>query len=325
MSIPSRSAAAVPAPAPESHLLSVNYLREYRAELRKVADELRSIATPEARKADILYDAILGWQSQRTDCREAQDEINRICALPATRELQSAHPPTTAIGSFGHLVVIAANPHYHEDRNKNEIRYRVTQGKSKEWCRDFFTEAKPLTKDLAWWNSVVEFAHMALAGPECERPADLWEWAARGFVGAVDLVPFHSSADGVTQLIDCKPSKKSRAESPDAASIRDELRETAMETLKMVLAFRPRVLIIASKAGCTLASKLFDRRDAEDFWCDVHTDWVKYQYKIRHLRPAPGDRTHVFTMPSQLFSAQAGRGKLQPVLAQEIHERNSRE
>jgi hypothetical protein len=308
----------------ENRLLSVKYLRDYRAELTKVANKLGSKVNQEERKANILYDAILHWQSKRTDCRDAQDEINQVCSLSGTRELKSDHPPTTAIGSFGNLVVIAANPHYHEGRNEKEITYREVQGKNMEWCRDFFTTAKEHTKDLTWWISVVKFAHIALEGRKCKQPEDLWDWASREFVGAVDLVPFHSSADGVTKLIECKPSNKSREKNPDAACIRDELRETAIETLKMVLAFKPRVLIVASKPGFNIASKIFDRKYAEDFWCTSDADWVRYQYKIRHFRPAgraSGARTHVFAMPSQLFSAQAGRGKLQPELAAKIYER----
>jgi hypothetical protein len=264
-----------------------------------------------------LFDLLLDWQTSdlnRERAMEAQDEINAtfFCEEDSPRRLVSNHPLTTAVGGLQGLVVIAANPGYDVERNQEEMQFRATAEGNRDFCQSFFGAAAELTQQISWWRAVAKFAFAAMTGEETNRLGDLWQWAhATGCLGSVDLVPFHSASDGITGLIQ-SPNPM------DNIDVRLALRNTARQTLNMVLRLQPQAVVIASSAGTRIIEEILAGMAYQDHLCPVGNDWGDmFQYKVRHY---VSNETHIFLRPGQLFSKKAGLGGLQGVLATKIYE-----
>jgi hypothetical protein len=281
----------------------IEYLTDYRTQLREL------VKTP----AD-LFEPLIYWQLRTAMvASQAQAALNAMF-FPTPHNpsrLIGHHPLTTAVGGLEGIVVIAANPGYSADGNVEELAFRATPGGNIDFCRSFFDAAADITKNIQWWRSVVKFAHKAATGEEVDDVNQLWAWANdSGLVGSVDLIPFHSSNDGITGLIESSQPQHDR-------EMRDALRLTASEALKMVLRLRPKVVIIVSDAGRHLADEILGG-EYEEFTCTVTNQWGdQFQYKIRHIE---SNGTHIVMRPGQLFSRQAGMGALQNSFAEKIFE-----
>jgi hypothetical protein len=161
------------------------------------------------------------------------------------------------------------------------------------------------------------FSHAALKGGEPLAKDDIWAWAAKNHsVGAVDLVPFHSQNDGVTRLIVKQPVRNNFKGNLERA-----LRNAGKSAFRMVLRLRPRVVFIASAAGTQIAEEVvrdITTKESRDLRCSKETSvWGHVlSYQLRWHRVG---KTHVITMPLQLFSGQKGPiRKLQTPIALEI-------
>jgi hypothetical protein len=214
--------------------------------LRAYCDTLTSINDPGAAAA-----VLPAWQV------ETLPQWQAVCAdLNASLGLQGdtqllAHIPTTYVGSLAGLVVVAANPGWNSRRNRLEHEgRRVSVEHNRAFVRDFFWHYPQVTSGTSgWWTRVLRLkgqargdaAAMGLPGHELWRHVHISRWA----VGGLDLVPFHSARDGVTPVM-------MRAESEPAQL----LREVALQTLRMCLRLKPRLLLIASKSGAELFASL---------------------------------------------------------------------
>ena len=148
----------------------------------------------------------------------------------------------------------------------------------------------------------------------------LWTWAHDSKkIGVVDLVPFHSRSDGITGLIIPGPNDNKLEKGKKAMKL--ALHAAALETFRMVLRLRPQVVVVASKAGAVIADEILRKPNSgfgqcEDVICTIteDSDWKHaHQYHLHHFvsRYDPGQSaTHVLTIPNQLFSNQAGLGKV---------------
>ena len=192
------------------------------------------------------------------------------------------------------------------------MAFRATSKGNRAFCEGFFTAAaSTLSQGLGWWQDVVRFAFRAMTGRAADgRTLDeLWRWATtERAVAAVDLVPFHSAKDGITRLIEAKPARNG-----PRAELRSALRHSAQEAFKMVLHLGPKVVLVASRAGTRIVEDVMEEKAIHpaDLWCEVNTlGWGhQFRYKLHHfLHEGGGRRTHVLTMPTQLFSRQAAHG-----------------
>lgn len=249
--------------------------------------------------------------------------------------LRHDHLPTTAVGSFKGVVLVAANPHYSAKRNALEIAFREqSEQNNRQFCERFFTVWAEHLLGVKWWCNAIEFAYQVMVGESDDPDVHaLIDWAARDkLVGGVDLVPFHSTADQITHGLRTQPKAGARGE-----ALRIALRGAALETLRMtVLRLQPRVVLVASRSGAFLASQLGRQLVNENLAVAepnlkcVFDDtialskvlaWPRHQtHELHHFRVdhTSGRSTLLLTLPAQLFSMQAGLSAMRPVLAKTI-------
>ncbi|QRF63263.1 hypothetical protein [Variovorax paradoxus] len=208
-----------------------------------------------------LWNDLLDWQYQEHTSsatagelptgRHVQRKISEVLLAPVRNEgrLRDEHLPTTATGGFRGLVVLCANPHFNEARNALELELRHSQEANRDFCMAPFTKHLAYFQGSNWWRSVVRFAHTCLAQPT--PPTDVWQWACDGHVGAVDLVPFHSSEDRITGLLQSAPRLLD-----DRGRLRAALAAAAESTVRMVVRLQPKVILAASRTGAVLATHL---------------------------------------------------------------------
>jgi hypothetical protein len=301
---------------------AIGYLRDYSAQLEKVDSEAA------------LYEGLPDWQFQNLDRGSAlQDDINKLLfAKPGADllRLRSENPPTTAIGSLRNIVILAANPGFGEG-NSGEIALRQDPHGNRSFCSDFFTRHGDHSRNIDWWKRVVAFAFEASTGqcpkffrsatddrtPSEQRYSALWAWAGEGNVGAVDLIPFHSAKDGLThRLVGPLGRKGARSDLLDA------LANAAVATIDMVLRLGPRLVVVGSPAGATLAGRAARGLGWErvaDIRCEIQEkgDWPHaHSYVLHHWK---GPRTSLLTVDGQLFSAQGGLAGLRKALPKVIY------
>ncbi len=271
---------------------AIEYLEAYSRELDSVHTVHR------------LYGHILNWQRDQNALGvEAQKEINHTFfrnPKGVTLRLRHENPPTTSVGGFNGIVAIAANPGYDETANAHEIAFREAPEGNRNFCESFFGEAGHLTKKMRWWKPMAHFCRAALLG-EGDGPLALdalWSWAAAsGCIGSVDLVPFHSQGDGVTRLIETKPSLHT-----DSANLKRALRNAGKSTFQMVLRLQPRVVFVASAAGAQIAEEVLSEDPAVESHNLLRSTQLsvwghQLSYQLRRHRVG---NTHIITMPLQL-------------------------
>lgn len=308
------------------------YLQEYAAKLDAVGS------------VDDLWTKVLPWQHdehfqhpkrgqhvQRFISRELQkmphdDEAGRPENFKR-QWLRYDHLPTTAVGGFNGLVVVAANPGYSQKSNDKEMGWRKDHDGNVEFCRDLFSKHAMHVSGIAWWMRVARFAFTAMTGEDAverKQPySRLLQWAQQGHVGAVDLIPFHSQSDELTGLV--------RSGRNDAG-LAGSLYQVSRSTLAMVMRLRPKVVLVTSRSGAYMAELLAadlqmeDRGDLQvDFDHVVDVDGMKWPrshswtLKRHQLDPTEGTQTLLYTMPGQLFSTRAMLQEMQLPLAKLIN------
>ena len=269
----------------------MSYLLDYIKQLKNVEAE-----------ADI-YGPVLDWQ-----LKQLNQGVQANCVAQLNQDLgflpgspyllQPAHIPTTAIGSLRGLVVISANPAYDAELNRLEHDARVA-GDNAAFCRYIFrTYPALLRRTIRYWTQVMGVWRLAFLPmqPHLENGHARWirahneDWA----IGGVDLIPFHSSKDGVTPRL-----------GPNG---HEQLREVALETLRMVCRLpaevrdgdhmRGRLVLVASNLGNQLVNRLAANKEV------VKIPWANATYGMTAYRGANDNL--IISVPYQIFSRQPG-------------------
>jgi hypothetical protein len=259
------------------------YLQRYCDKLASINDAVAADAVLPAWQVETLPQ----WQAVCTDLNASLGLEGDTALLP--------HIPTSYVGSLAGLVVAAANPGWSARRNRLEHDgRRISVERNRAFVRDFFWHYPHVTGGTSgWWTRVLRLngqarrdaLGMQLRGRELWRHAHTSRWA----VGGLDLVPFHSVRDGITPLL-------MRAET-DAAQL---LREVALQSLRMCLRLKPRLLLIASKSGAELFDSLkggLGTLQHQQFTAKRSSLWFDAD-----LYRAAG--TRILVLPRQVFSGR---------------------
>lgn len=287
---------------------------------QKYAEFLRGL-----KRSERIHKEISEWQNKnRSECERYQIALNSDYKLKDDGELIATHPPTTAVGSFNGVVVIAANPAYNEEQNSIECKLRSERGDS-YFFENFFSSDEEIfnyTSKIEWWKRVTKLSYVALNGIKDlpDKTHALWNWAHRErLVGSVDLLPFHSKKDLLTDKI-IKNRDQSAGSPLDIASASMEF---------VINEMKPRLVIVSSATGASIARRILpteNRRTVQlmcnreislkgEIWLDTHSyqpDW----YRIPHHT---GFVTHILVFPFQIFSKMTGNSPFLLSLAQEIN------
>ena len=266
---------------------TIDYLDRYIQELDRV------------QKEEDVYSRLSDWHvATRQDLAAAVEDINRSLRLKDKYLLQ-AHIATTAIGKLsGGIVVVSANPGFSAGPNALEDAYRCrgTQ-ENRAFCEHFFSEyPRECGAYSPYWRMVMRL-HEFYAG---EAPAPdtraLWEqMAASPAIGGIDLLPFHSTKDGITRFL-----MGPRAD--------PHLRRVAVAALAMAIRLSPKALLITSRPGQSLIASLLANRDPHGPQFEVRAlapdpAWPAPWHLIQAWDVAlPGGKTKIVSFPYQVFS-----------------------
>ena len=263
-----------------------------------VEDYLGLLAT--ARTEDHVLNALPDWQYAHFG-----EQVPLITGLNADlgfqpddpRYLQANHLPTTAVGRLNGLVVVSANPGYDPERNACESDYRGQSAeRNRSFCADFFhSYPEGVGSTSRYWTWVLGLWKAAFLGENDvgynARGRDLWKvaHAARWPVGGIDLIPFHSSRDGITsQLHKLEDSR---------------WLEVARSTLRMVCALegaverrsgpKHRLVLVTSARGHELTEELAQIQK----WTEIGHRFFERELRALAWEPAP--TTRVLSLPYQ--------------------------
>lgn len=282
---------------------TTNYLALY-------VDQLNMVPQPH-----LVHGQLSDWHFMtRPDLDLAVTDLNASLGLAGPYALQP-HIATTAAGRLdGRFVIVSANPGFSdrplvrnpERRSKNAMENgwrSADREQNTGFCRHFFgTYRQVCGGSSPYWTRVMRFLQVyngtvglspAASGPE------LWDRAATDDeLGGVDLLPFHSTSDGVTPYL----------YGPRAVR---ELREVALATLAMALRHRPEFLLVTSYPGQILICDLMDElvKRPHGSHPPGATDIVPCPVSAGHglwdrIRAwtVNGGATTVVTFPYQIFS-----------------------
>ena len=302
---------------------SIEYLNTYAKLLR------------ETRTAEQLYGNVLAWQFAQHASPSVglvapgvhvQRTISeRYLKMPPGHVgphdrawLRHDHLPTTAVGGFNGLLVVAAMPSWSEKLNPEEMRRRgANPNANRAFCERLFADHADHAAKLTWWMRVARFAYRVMEHGDLPNDVDLLKWATKGMVGNVDLMPFHCQDDKLTGYF----GDGQRLQETEPLLV--ALYASAVETLRMAARLRPKAILVASRSGAYLASELACALGAErtddlvvEFddtvtIADKQWPWFQRVHLHRFILPNDGGgTTTMYTLAGQLFSTQANLTKM---------------
>jgi hypothetical protein len=266
---------------------TIDYLDSY-------VQQLDLVRTP----ADV-YGRLSDWHvDTRQALAAAVEDINASLHLAGPYALQT-HMATTAIGRLdGEIVVVSANPGFSAGPNALEDAYRG-QGaaQNRAFSEGFFSEYPRVCATYSpYWRMVMRlYEHYAGEAAAPDTPA-LWaRMADRPQIGGIDLLPFHSTKDGITPFL----------MGPGADP---HLRRVALATLAMAIRLSPGVLLVTSRPGQTLIASLFAQQDPDQPHVQARVlapdaAWPAPYHLIQAWEATvPGGATRIVSFPYQVFS-----------------------
>ncbi|WP_374595200.1 hypothetical protein [Aquabacterium sp.] len=266
-----------------------------------------------------IYGRLSNWQYQAfrdgSQC-DALARLNEAFGFKADNPfvLQPNHLPTTAVGRLDGLVIVSANPGFRPTANKVEHCVREKSPVSNaDFCRNIFDVYPKHIGTIRYWTYALRMWAMHFtAHRQHLRSRHLWSSAhdEQWEIGGIDLLPFHSSRDGITPLL-FTPSG-------------EILKRVAKQTLAMVCSMPQcadparrmyrRVVLVSSKAGARLVNELRDEKVLQmRSQCFGPPDW-----KMQLLEGRAGST--VISLPYQVFSRGTPPGYSRQILAQYIGE-----
>lgn len=312
---------------------SIRYLNSYTQVLKKTN-------TP-----DQLYGDVLAWQfaqhfpptlgSEALGVHVQRTISEQYLKMPAGHVgahdrawLRHDHLPTTAIGGFNGLLVVAAMPSWNEKLNAEEMKHRsASPNANRAFCERLFAEYPDHAARLTWWKRLVRFAYRVMDDGEPPKDTDLIAWAANGMVGNVDLIPFHCQDDKLTRHV------LNGQRLQETGTLLGAMHAMAAETLRMAARLRPKAILVVSRSGAYLASELaaaIGATRSDDLVVEFDDSvvlgekkwpWLQTVHLHRFVFPLEqGGAPTMYTFAGQLFSTQANLTKLHAPLARAIRE-----
>lgn len=253
------------------------------------------------RRASQAYDELADWLLDNVYRIQAVvDDLNNSLALQDHKRFRF-HIPTFAVGDLSGLVVVSANPGFNATANEREHAFRMAgHQQNQSFGRNFFTTFLDEVGKNCWWTRVLGFSHrLQMRTPDDALPltsALRWAWASErpelpssGYAGVanVDLIPFHSTADGFGCM---------RGE----AAAHSLLRSIAIETLKTVIRLEPspRLVLVASKGGSELLRLHYEELGLQRMELGNDTPFKSHLNLYRHLE----NGSSLVTFNRQLFA-----------------------
>lgn len=230
------------------------------------------------------------WERQG-DVRMTVNAINATLHLKGEYALK-ADLPCLSVGGTSGLLVLSANPGWHEVYNHFEDEHSRKSAENYCTLMASFFEQHPqvIGRRIRWWSKPLAFVRLLPAWQErfgeAKTAAERWAKAhSTGLVGGWELFPFHSQSDSFTRL----PLK------PQCPAW---LAACMKESLFAALRLSPEVLFVASKAGCDLIRSLVDPKLK---WESCLISPGKSAMRLFYLRASA--TTEIVAIPYQMFSA----------------------
>ncbi len=276
---------------------TIDYLNAYIGELNAIADQ------------DQVYSTLSHWHlATRQQLTQAIGDLNTFLGLSNNQVLRS-HVATTAVGQLrGDVVVISANPGYSPTVNLIEDGYRSHSDENNAtFCRNFFHEY-PLRCGTRsrYWTAVMRLLEAYREEPRLEATSELWARTSQAdALGGLDLLPFHSTSDGITPHL-------------FGTLMQPLLREVASASLAMAIRLSPKFILVASRPGHQLMSDLLTQGDGRGPLGPIDIATVPLPAALAADLPyaliqawevsaIAGSTTTVVSIPYQIFSGRLNR------------------
>ena len=286
-------------------IAAMRYLEKYKTELEGVCVD------------NDIYTGPVNWQYRAFydgSQKEALDYLNSSFSFDncSPYRLRDDHLPTIAVGRLDGLLIVSANPGFKPGANEKEHRIRASRADiNVDFCRYIFDQYPRHIGTVRYWTYALRMWAMHFAKQHQHlRSQELWKKAheEQWEIGGIDLLPFHSSRDGVTRLM--------------FQTERAMLKQVAKQTLKTVCSMpvsksttnylRRRVVLVSSKAGARLVEELREEK-ALKLQCKK---FGPPEWKMQLLEGIAG--TVVVSLPFQVFSRATPPGYSRTVLAKYI-------
>ena len=272
--------------------------------LIRYIDQLNDVSSQEQ-----VYSKLSNWHfATKTESIEATQDLNGCLRLVDLYQL-SPHIATTAIGQLDEIVIVSANPGYSNkpvkthprklSKNALEDAYRsFSKEQNADFCRNFFHCYRDICCGSSpYWTKVINLLELYGRARREVLPAQKVNVKpiTQAF-GGLDLLPFHSTKDGITRHLMGK----------NAVPL---LRQVALATLAMALRLAPKLLIITSRSGQQLMHELLERTQESPALAgaiveEMHLE-AQYPYNLVrawNVSLQPGQSTTIVTFPYQIFS-----------------------
>lgn len=273
------------------HQKTAQYLEDYIGALDAISHQ------------DRVYSELSDWHFKtKPGLISAVSELNDELGLTDRYQLRP-HIATTAIGRLDReLIVMSANPGYsarpmmgnpeRQSKSALEDSHRSANTlQNAEFCRHFFEKYPTVSGGSSpYWTKVMRLL-TCYQGGENHVPHSrirLWEMTAQAdILGGIDLLPFHSTSDGVTRRLYGKGSHR-------------QLRNVALATLRMALRLSPKRILVTSRPGHELITDLIEALEQPLTRQEIKHGHSLYA-QTRSWKINSG-RTTIISFPYQIFS-----------------------
>jgi hypothetical protein len=219
-------------------------------------------------------------------------DLNVSLDLTANKRFHP-HIPTAAIGNMSGIVYVSANPLVGTLPNLQENNFRNADiANNRDFCACLATfNEKADGHGGNWWSHAIKLTHLVYTGSPDLLPAHhRWNWLLNTAapVCNVDLLPFHSSADGFGMLQRNHPTAQL-------------LRSLALSTLRMILRIAPvpRLIFVGSPLGAALLAEYHLALGLNPV-ANPANEPAPFDQIQRYLQPNTG--AQVMTFPRQIFT-----------------------
>ncbi len=227
------------------------------------------------------------WNNQQ-ELASTVSLINKELSLTEEFEFK-VDLPCLLHGKNKGFLVFSANPGWNEVSNKLENDFcLISKSNYKDLMFNFFDQhPKVIGKRVRWWSNAMSILNILDKDYNYFgdlKSADKWKKVDdEGVLGGWDLIPFHSSSDKFSSVIN------------DVAW----LKSCAKESLSAAIRLKPKILFVASKAGYNLIRNTIY---ADENWSDGLVVRGGDSSKLSLL--VTSNSTEVVAIDRQIFAAQ---------------------
>lgn len=249
--------------------------------LRQFLRRLRDITT-----YDDVYN-LYGWiWDHKGDLEESVGCINKECKLEGNEGLKPDLPCIT-VGGVNGVLLVSANPGWSPELNEKEELYcqQSKQQYMELMSRFFVRHPEVVGRRIGWWANALDCIKLLKNWESrfgLHKGQRRWERADETrLIGGWELLPFHSSSDGMSRNI----------------SKHEWLLECASASVNAALRLKPEVLFVASKHGSEL---VHDSLLAGNRWKEVTIGTGHFETRLAYSRL---EDTEVILLYRQMFAS----------------------